>query len=199
MKVLIADKLSDVGINWLKEQDGVEVTVSPGLDDDALIQALQTHDGMIVRSGCKVRANHLEDPGSLKCIARAGVGVDNIDVDIATQKGVIVMNTPGGNTVSTAELALTLMMALSRKIAPAAASLGSGEWNRKAYKGTQIAGKTLGVIGMGRIGRAVASRAVGMEMRVLGFDPFFAGTPDSPVEMVKDLEEICKRCDYITV
>ncbi len=129
-----------------------------------------------------------------------GGGVDNIDIPEATNKGVIVMNTPGGNTVSTAELALTLMMALSRKVSPANASLKGGEWNRKAYQGTQLAGKTVGVIGMGRIGRAMAQRCSGLAMRVLGYDPFFAGEAAGDwVEMVKDLPELCKRADYISV
>lgn len=200
MKVLIADKLSKVGIDWLEQQDDVEVTSKPGLAPEELAKIIGGYDGMIIRSGAKVTEEVLENPGDLKVIARAGVGVDNIDVPVATGKGVIVMNTPGGNTVSTAELALTLMMALSRKIAPANASLRAGEWNRKAYQGTQLAGKTLGVIGMGRIGQTVASRAAAMEMRVLGYDPFFVGkeTIDN-VEMVKDLAELCKRADYITV
>jgi len=110
------------------------------------------------------------------------------------------MNTPGGNTLSTAELTLTLLMALSRKVSPANASLKAGEWNRKAYQGTQLAGKTLGVVGMGRIGRAVAKRAFALEMRVLGYDPFFAGEcPEGTIEMLRDLLELCKRSDYITV
>lgn len=200
IKVLIADKLSQVGIDWLKKQDDVEVTVKPGLAPDELAKIVGEHNGMIVRSGVKVTAEVLEEPGEMKCIARAGVGVDNIDVPLATGKGIIVMNTPGGNTVSTAELTLTLMMALSRKIAPANASLLGGEWNRKAYQGTQLAGKTLGIVGMGRVGRAVAKRAYSLDMRVLGYDPFFAGTcPEGTVEMVRDLIELCKRSDYITV
>ncbi|MFW6062026.1 MAG: phosphoglycerate dehydrogenase [Planctomycetota bacterium] len=199
IKILVADKLSDVGIDWLRKQDDVEVTVKTGMDNDELARELQQHDGVIIRSGVKIREEVLQDPGQLRGIARAGVGVDNIDVPAATAKGVIVMNTPGGNTISTAELALTLMMAQSRKIAPANASLKSGEWNRKAFKGTQLAGKTLGIVGMGRIGRAVASRAVAMEMRVLGYDPFFAGRDIPGVEMVNDLGELCKRIDYLTV
>jgi len=200
IKVLIADKLSQVGIDWLEGQDDVEVAVQPGLAPAELAKIAGEYHGMIVRSGVKVTAEVLERPGELRCIARAGVGVDNIDVPVATSKGIIVMNTPGGNTVSTAELALTLMMALSRKISPANASLRSGEWNRKAYQGTQLAGKTLGVVGMGRIGRAVAKRAYGLDMRVLGYDPFFGGScPEGAVEMVKDLTELCKRSDYITV
>ncbi|MBS3733842.1 MAG: phosphoglycerate dehydrogenase [Phycisphaerae bacterium] len=201
MKILVADKLSQVGIDWLKEQDDVEIVLPDDrpVNGEALKELIGTCDGVIVRSGVKVTADVLAEPGTLRGIARAGVGVDNIDVEQATANGVIVMNTPGGNTLSTAELALTLMMALSRKVAPANASLRSGEWNRKAFKGTQLAGKTLGVVGMGRIGRAVAARAAALEMRVLGYDPFFAGDPGGEIEMVKDLDELCKRVDYLTV
>ncbi|MBL7221632.1 MAG: phosphoglycerate dehydrogenase [Phycisphaerae bacterium] len=200
MKILIADKLSDVGIDWLNEQEDVEVTVQAGLSPSELARIAGDYDGMIVRSAAKVTAEVLENPGKLRGVARAGVGVDNIDIPVATSKGVIVMNTPGGNTLSTAELALTLMMSLSRKIAPANASLRGGEWNRKAYSGTQLAGKTLGIVGTGRIGRALARRAAALEMRVLGYDPFFAGKcPDGMDEMVKDLAELCKRSDYISV
>jgi len=199
VKVLIADKLAQDGIDWLREQEDVEVEVNPGLPPDELAKIVGDYDGMIIRSGVKVTAEVLENPGKLRCVARAGVGVDNVDVPLATQKGVIVMNTPGGNTLSTAELAVALMMSLSRKIAPANASLKSGQWNRKAYSGTQLAGKTLGVVGMGRIGRAVADRAAALEMRVLAYDPFFAGTEDQSAEMVKDLNDLCKRADYITV
>jgi len=200
MKILIADKLSPVGVEWLQQQQDVEVESKPGLPPEELAKVVPDFDGMIVRSGVKVTAEVLAKPGKLRGIARAGVGVDNIDVPTATAKGIIVMNTPGGNTLSTAELTIALMLALSRKIAPANASLRSGQWNRKAYQGTQLAGKTLGIVGMGRIGRAVAKRANGMEMRVLGYDPFFAGPADEiNVEMVKDLTELCKRADYITV
>ncbi len=199
MKVLIADKLSQVGIDWLNEQEDVEVEINQGLPPEELAGIIGQYDGMIVRSGVKVPAEVLENPGAMKVIARAGVGVDNIDVPTATARGVIVMNTPGGNTISTAELALSLMLALSRNIAPANASLKSGQWNRKAYKGTQLAGKTLGIVGLGRIGRAVAHRAQAMEMRILGHDPFFAGQPAEYIEMVKDINELCKRADYITV
>ncbi len=199
MKVLIADKLSKVGIDWLKQQSDVEIDIKPGLPPEELAAILGEYDGMIIRSGVKIKGDMLDRPGRLKCIARAGVGVDNVDVPVATARGIIVMNTPGGNTLSTAELALTLMMALSRKIAPANASMKNGQWDRKSFEGTQLAGKTLGVVGMGRIGQAVAARAVAMEMRVIGYDPFFAGKADTAVEMVKDLNDLCKRADYITV
>ncbi|HAU37705.1 MAG TPA: phosphoglycerate dehydrogenase [Phycisphaerales bacterium] len=199
IKMLIADKLSKVGIEWLEAQDDVEVTVKAGLPPEELAKIVGEYDGMIIRSGVKVTADVLASPGRLKGIARAGVGVDNVDVPVATGKGIIVMNTPGGNTLATAELTMTLMLALSRKIAPANASLKAGKWDRKSFEGTQLSGKTLGVVGMGRIGKAVAARATAFEMRVLGFDPFFAGGEGMNVEMVKDINELCKRADYITV
>jgi len=199
MKILVADKLSDAGLNWLRAQDDVEVEVRPGLSPEELAEIVVGFDGMIIRSGAKVTATVLAEPGNLRAIARAGVGVDNVDVPVATRKGVLVMNAPGGNTLSTAELTLTLLLSLSRNVAPANASLRAGEWNRKAFQGTQLAGKTLGVVGLGRIGRAVAKRAAGFEMRVLGYDPFFVGKGLDDVEIVKDLIELCKRADYVTV
>jgi D-3-phosphoglycerate dehydrogenase len=199
MDILIADKLSPVGVEWLQQQSDVDVTVKAGLSPEELAKTVGDFDGMIIRSGVKVTEAVLSEPGRMKCIARAGVGVDNVDVPVATAKGIIVMNTPDGNTLSTAELTWALLLGLSRKIAPANASLRGGEWNRKAYQGTQLAGKTLGVIGLGRIGRAVAGRAAGFEMRVLAFDPFFAGPSEEHIEQVKDLAELCKRSDYITV
>ncbi len=195
---MIADKLSNVGLDWLKKQKDVALDIKPDLPPAELAKIVGDYDGMIIRSGVKITAEVLASPGRLRCIARAGVGVDNVDVPVATAKGVIVMNTPGGNTLTTAELTLALMLALSRKISPANASLKGGQWDRKSFEGTQLAGKTLGIVGMGRIGKAVARRAAAMEMRVLGYDPFFAGGGDD-VEMVKDLSELCKRADYITV
>ena len=199
MKILVADKLSEVGLQWLKDQDDVKLAVKVGLSPEELAGIVGQYDGMIIRSGVKVTSQVLAEAGNLRCIARAGVGVDNVDVPLATRKGVIVMNTPGGNTVSTAELALALMMSLSRKIAPANASLRGGKWNRKAYQGTQLSGKTLGIVGMGRIGRTVAQRAMAMEMRVIAYDPFFGAKTTGDIEMVKDLADLCKRSDYITV
>ncbi len=200
MKVLIADKLSDVGIDWLKKQDNVEVDVKGGLSPEELAKIIGDYDGMIIRSGAKVTAEVLASPGRLECIARAGVGVDNIDVPTATAKGIIVMNTPGGNTVSTAELTWALMLAMSRRIVPANVSLAGGAWDRKKFQGAQLAGKTLGIIGMGRIGKAVAKRALAMEMEVVAYDPYFAGKcPEGSFEMVKNLDDLCRRSDYITV
>lgn len=199
MKVLIADKLSKVGLDWLKAQADVVIDNKPGLKPEELAAIVGQYDGMIIRSGVKITADVMANSGNLRCIARAGVGVDNVDVPVATSKGIIVMNTPGGNTLATAELTMTLMLALSRKISPANASLKAGQWDRKSFEGTQLAGKTLGIVGMGRIGKAVAKRAMAFEMRVLGFDPFFVGEPEEGVEMLKDVNELCKRADYITV
>ncbi len=198
IKILVADKLSKLGLDWLEEQPDVEVAYKPGLPPEELAQIIGEYDGMIIRSGVKAKGEVMANTGRLKGIARAGVGVDNIDVPLATSKGIIVMNTPDGNTLSTAELTWALMLGLSRKIAPANASLRAGRWDRKLYEGTQLAGKTLGVIGLGRIGRAVANRGNGFGMRVLGYDPFFAGDAVD-FEHVKELDELCKRSDYITV
>jgi len=200
MKILAADKLSDVGLDWLASQDDVEVDSRPGLSAAKLGEIIGEYDGLIVRSGAKVTAAVLARANKLRGIARAGVGVDNIDVSVATARGVLVMNTPDGNTVATAELTMTLMMALTRKVAPASASLKGGTWDRKAFQGTQLAGKVLGVVGMGRVGRAVAARAAALEMRVLAYDPYLAVVPDEgDVEVVKDLARLCRRVDFLTV
>lgn len=200
LKILVADKLSDKGLAYLAAQDGVTVDSRPGLSEEELASIVGEYDGMIIRSGAKVTANVLAEPGRLKAIARAGVGVDNIDVTVASEKGVLVMNTPDGNTISTAELTVTLMMALSRKIAPASASLREGKWERKLFQGTQLAGKTLGVIGMGRIGRAVANRAVALQMNVLAYDPHVLFVSKDPaIQVVTSLDDLCSQVDYLTV
>ncbi len=200
MKVLIADKLSEIGIDWLRQQKDVEMDVRPGLSPEELAKIIGEYDGVIIRSGAQITAEVLANPGHLECIARAGVGIDNVDVPTATSKGIIVMNTPGGNTTSTAELTWALMLAMSRKIVPANVSLAGGQWERKKFQGRQLAGKTLGVIGMGRIGKAVARRALAMEMEVIAYDPFFAGKcPEGSFEMTKSLDDLCSRSDYITV
>jgi len=200
MRILAADKLSPAGLEWLSQQDGVKVDNKPGLSPKELAAIVGDYDGMIVRSGADITAEVLACAGKLRAIARAGVGVDNIDMSAATARGILVMNTPDGNTIATAELTITLMMALSRKIAPANASLKTGQWDRKAYQGTQLAGKTLGVIGMGRIGRAVAARAVALEMQVLAYDPYLAVMPgEGDVTVVKDIDDLCRQADYISV
>src|SRR5262245_7548874 len=199
-RVLISDKLEAPGLDVLR-QAGIELDERCGLTGDALKEAVRAADGMIVRSDTRVTAELLEDPGQLRAIVRAGVGVDNIDVAAATRKGIVVMNTPGGNTISTAEHTITLMMALARLIAAADSSLHQGKWERSRFTGTQLAGKTIGVVGLGRIGREVARRAAGMDMKVVGFDPFLS--PDRAaqlgIEAVAGLEQLLPRCDFLTV
>lgn len=202
MKILVADKLADDGLAFLK-QAGVDFDAKVGLKEDELAAEVGKYDALIVRSGAKVTAKVLANPGILKAIARAGVGVDNIDLDAATAKGILVLNTAEASTLSTAEHALALMYALARKIPQAHASLRSGalEWKRRSvYQGTQLAGKTLGVVGMGRIGRTVASRALAMDMTVLGFDPYFQPETalDGRVRMVRDFDEFLGQIDVIT-
>ena len=201
IKILIADKLAKEGIELLNSTNGVEAVVKTGLSEDELSRIIGEYDGLIVRSETKVTAKVLANPGRLKGIARAGVGVDNIDVPTATRKGILVMNTPGGNTASAAEHTMALMLAMSRKIVPACNSLKAGVWDRKKYMGNQLAGKVLGIIGLGRIGMAVAKMANGVGMKILGHDPF-AAPPDAEklgVEITNDLNKIFKESDYITV
>ena len=171
-RIIVLDDLSDDGLNLLRSAANIEVEIRTGLKGEALKSALAEFDGAICRSGVKITAESLQGNHRLKAIARAGVGVDNIDTKAATRQGIVVMNTPGGNTISTAEQTLALMYGLVRNIAPAHQSLVEGRWDRKKFMGTQLAGKTLGIVGLGRIGQAVATRAVAMEMQVIGYDPF---------------------------
>lgn len=201
IKVLVTDKIAKEGIDLLNSIKGVEAVVKTGISEDELAGIIGEYDGLIVRSETKVTAKVLARPGKLKGIARAGVGIDNVDVPEATKKGIIVMNTPGGNTLSAAEHTMALMLAMSRKIIPACNSLKSGAWDRKKYMGNQLNGKVLGVIGLGRIGMAVAKMAQGFNMKVLGYDPL-AAPPDAEklgIEITADLEKIFKDADYITV
>lgn len=202
MRILVADKLAEEGLDFLK-QSGMEFDTKIGLKEDELAAVIGQYDAMVVRSGVKATAKVLANPGKLKAIARAGVGVDNIDLDAATAKGILVLNTAEASTLSTAEHALALMMSLARKIPAANASLKSGqlEWKKRSqYQGTQLAGKTLGIVGLGRIGRTVATRAIAMEMNVVGFDPYFAAPTalDGKVKMVKDFDEFVGQIDVIT-
>ena len=201
-RILVADKLADEGLAYLKEQNA-DFDVKTPVTEDELAAAVGNYDALIVRSGAKVTPKVLQNPGKLKAIARAGVGVDNIHLPTATEKGILVMNTAEASTLSTAEHALALMMALARKIPQAHASLRSGqlEWKKRSqYQGTQLAGKTLGVVGLGRIGRTVATRAVAMEMNVLGFDPYFSAPTalDGKVKIVRDFDEFLAQLDVIT-
>src|SRR5437764_2399075 len=199
MRILVADKLADEGLEFLK-QTGIEFDTKVGLKEDELASMVGAYDALIVRSGAKVTAKVLEKPGNLKAIARAGVGVDNIDLDAATAKGILVLNTAEASTLSTAEHALALMMSLARKIPAAHAHVKSGQWQRNKYQGTQLAGKTLGVVGLGRIGRTVASRAIAMDMSVVGFDPYFTSPTalDGKVRLVRDFDEFLSHLHALT-
>jgi D-3-phosphoglycerate dehydrogenase / 2-oxoglutarate reductase len=199
-RVLISDKLESPGLDLLR-QAGIELDERAGLKGDALKAAVRAADGIIVRSGTQVTAELLDDPGKLRCVVRAGVGVDNIDVAAATRKGIVVMNTPGGNTVSTAEHTIALLMALARMTPTADASVKAGKWERSKFIGCQLAGKTLGVVGLGRIGREVARRAAGLDMKVIGFDPFLPADRAGQlgIEAVGGLDDLLPRCDFLTV
>lgn len=200
-KVLVSDKLPQEGLAVLEQDPDIEVDVKTGLPPEGLKAIIGQYDGMVIRSGTKLTADVLSAAGKLRAVARAGVGVDNVDVPTATQLGICVMNTPDANTISTAELAISLILGLCRKIHAAAASLGRGEWDRKSFQGTQLAGKTLGVIGLGRIGTAVARRMLGFDMKVVGYDPFFAGSKEleSRITIVRSLDELYAQSDVITL
>ena len=200
-RVLITDSLSKAGLKILEQTEGIEPVVRSGLTPQQVREELRSCDGIIIRSGTTLTPEILDGQQRLKVIARAGVGVDNIDLDAATRAGVLVMNTPAGNTISTAEHTFAMMLALSRNIGPAYASMKAGKWDRKSFQGTQLAGKTLAVIGLGRIGLSVAVRAVAFEMKVLGYDPFLSEekAAEYGIELHRDVDEIVTRCDYVTV
>ena len=202
MKILVSDKLADEGIEILRAEPGVEVDIRTDMTPDELKAVIGRYDGICIRSATKLAAEVLAEPGNLRAVARAGVGVDNVDLPTATRHGIVVVNAPDGNTLSTAELTLALMLALSRNVAPACASLKGGEWNRKAFMGRQLAGKTVGIVGLGRIGTAVAKRCLGFEMKVVGYDPFIAGAPPElakEIRLVDSLDDLLKVSDYVTV
>jgi len=201
LKILVTDKLAQEGLDLLGSMDDVEVTVKTGVSEDELAAMIGSYDGLIIRSGTKVTAKVLQSSGNLRGIARAGVGVDNVDLPAATQRGIMVMNTPDGNTISAAEHTIALMMAMSRHVVGGCTSLKAGQWDRKSFMGTQLMGKTLGVVGLGRIGMAVSRRALGLKMKVLGYDPLAApeGAEELGIEIVNDLDDLSRRCDYLTL
>lgn len=201
IKILVTDKLAQEGLDLLGGMDDVEVTVKTGISEEKLASIIGDYDGLIIRSGTQVTRGVLENSGRLRGIARAGVGVDNIDVAVATQKGIVVMNTPDGNTISAAEHTIALMMALSRHVVDGCTSMKEGRWDRKKFMGKQLMGKTLGVVGLGRIGMAVARRAMGLKMKVIGFDPIAApeAAEEAGITIINGIEELCRKCDYLTL
>ncbi len=200
-RILVLDTIAQEGLDILNAAEGVEYEIRTGLKGAELQKALNEFDGAILRSGVKITPESLEGNTRLKALVRAGVGTDNIDKASATRRGIVVMNTPAGNTISTAEHAFALMLALSRNIAAANQSLVEKRWDRKDYMGTQLAGKTLGVVGMGRIGREVASRALAFAMRVIAYDPFLTEEQAAAlgVRLAPTVDSMLPEIDYLTV
>jgi D-3-phosphoglycerate dehydrogenase len=200
-KVLISDALSPAAVAIFKDR-GLEVDFQPSLgkDKEKLAEAIDGFDGLAIRSATKVTAKMLERAQNLKVIGRAGIGVDNVDIAAATARGIIVMNTPFGNSITTAEHAITLMLSLARQIPEADASTRAGKWEKNKFLGVEIFGKTLGVIGCGNIGAIVADRAIGMKMKVIAYDPYLSDQRalDLGVEKV-ELEDLLRRADFLTL
>jgi D-3-phosphoglycerate dehydrogenase len=200
-KVLISDALSPAAIQIFKDR-GIEVDFQPNLgkDKDKLAAIIGNYDGLAIRSATKVTPKILDNAKNLKVIGRAGIGVDNVDIPAATAKGIIVMNTPFGNSITTAEHAITLMLALARQIPQADASTQAGKWEKNRFMGVEITGKTLGVIGCGNIGSIAAERGIGLKMKVIAYDPFLSPERalDLGVEKV-ELDDLLKRADFITL
>jgi len=201
IKILVADPLAEAGLNKITAMDGVEADVKTGLSEDELAGLVGQYDGMIIRSGVQITPKVLTNPGKLRVITRAGVGVDNIDLKAATEAGILVMNTPDANTISTAEQTLNLMLAVSRHTPAGDAHVRAKEWKRKQFVGTQLAGKTLGIIGLGRVGMAVAQRAMAFNMAILAYDPFFSGDSalEGKIKMASSAADVLSQCDYLTL
>ncbi|MFP4281977.1 MAG: phosphoglycerate dehydrogenase [Opitutales bacterium] len=201
MKILVADKISQSGVEYLKAQRDLEVVEAYGSSKEQLLEIVPEMDAIIVRSATTIDADLIAAASKLKAVGRAGVGVDNIDTEAATDRGVIVMNTPSGNTIATAELAFTHLLCSARPIPQANASMKSGEWNKKAFaNGTELNGKTLGVLGLGRIGGEVARRARAFKMKVLAYDPFLTAARAEQLGVLKvELDQLLAEADFITV
>jgi D-3-phosphoglycerate dehydrogenase len=202
MNVLICDPISPKGIALFQQRPEFKtVVLDKRLPEAELLPVVKEADAIVVRSETKITARVIEAAPRLKVVGRAGVGVDNVDVDAATARGIVVMNTPSGNTISTAELTFSMLMALARKIPQAHASMKAGAWDRKSFQGSELNGKTLGILGMGRIGGEVAKRAQVFGMHVLAYDPYLShGRAQAlQVELIENLEDIYPRADFITV
>ena len=201
MNILICDPLSSKGIARLQQCPELKVTVlEKRLSEAELIPRVAKTEAMIVRSETKITRSIMEAAPKLRVVGRAGVGVDNVDVETATQRGIVVMNTPGGNTISTAELTFSMLMALARNIPQAHGSMKAGEWNRKAFTGTELYHKTLGVLGLGRIGTEVAKRALAFGLRVLAYDPYLALSRAKALQVeLVELDALYAQADFITI
>ncbi|PIQ99895.1 MAG: phosphoglycerate dehydrogenase [Nitrospinae bacterium CG11_big_fil_rev_8_21_14_0_20_45_15] len=200
MKVLVSDNLSENGVDLLKQEDGIEVDVKTGMSEDELIAVIPAYHGLIVRSATKVTPKIIEAATNLKVIGRAGIGVDNINLEAAGKKGIIVMNTPEGNVITTGEHAMALMMSMSRNIPQANASVQSGEWAPKKFMGVELHDKTLGIIGLGRIGSIVADRAKAFHMKVVVYDPFIPQERAAKMGVeIAELKDVLARADFLSL
>ena len=200
VKILVSDNLAKEGVEQLRTIKDAEVTFKTGMSPQELIEVIPEYDGLVVRSATKVTTEILEAAKNLKLVGRAGIGVDNINLKAATDKGVIVMNTPFGNSITTAEHAIAMMFAAARKIPQASASTHTGKWEKKKFQGKEVYGKTLGIVGLGNIGRIVCKRAVGLSMKVIAFDPHTSNDLAKSIgaEMT-GLDELLKRSDFISI
>jgi D-3-phosphoglycerate dehydrogenase / 2-oxoglutarate reductase len=201
LKVLIADSISQRGIDELSRDDELDVQIKTGLSEEELVRVIPTFSALIVRSQTRVTADILNSGLKLRVIGRAGVGVDNVDVETATRRGVVVLNAPGGNTISTAEHAFSLLLAVARKISQADANVRSKHWDKKNFEGVELYNKTLGVIGMGRIGSELSRRAIAFGMRVVVYDPYLSVTRarSLQVELVDELDDLLTSADFISL
>jgi D-3-phosphoglycerate dehydrogenase len=200
MKILIADRISPIGVDLFKAEDGFEVIEAYGSTPEQILEIVSDVDAIAVRSDTKVNAAVIAAAPQLKVVGRAGVGVDNIDIEAATDRGVIVMNTPTGNTIATAELTFTHMLAGTRPIVQACARMREGGWDRKKFSGSELNGKTLGVLGLGRIGAEVSKRAMAFQMKVLAYDPYLTESRANSLGIQQaSLDQVIETADYITV
>jgi len=200
-KVLIADSISQRGVDELSRGEELDVAIKTGLSEQELIGIIPSFGGLIVRSQTRVTADILNAAAKLRVVGRAGVGVDNVDVEAATRRGVVVLNAPGGNTISTAEHAFSLLLAVARKISQADANIRSKNWDKKNFEGVELYNKTLGVIGMGRIGSELSRRAIAFGMRVVAYDPYLSATRarSLQVELVDELDDLLASADFISL
>src|SRR5437870_8032852 len=200
-KVLVADAISQRGVDELTRDGGLDVLVQTKLSPVKLIEIIPEFAALIVRSEAKVAGEILNAAKELRVVGRAGVGVDNVDVETATRRGVLVLNAPGGNTVSTAEHTFSLLLCVARKIPQADASLRAKKWSRKDFEGVELYNKTLGIIGIGRIGSELSRRAIAFGMRVLAFDPYLSASRarSLQVELVEEIDELLAAADFISL
>ncbi len=200
IKILVSDALSEEGLRVFKESKELTVDVKTDLKPDALKEVIKDYDALVVRSATKVTKDVIQAAKKLKVVGRAGVGLDNVDLEAATQKGIIVMNTPAGNTISTAEHTFSMILALSRNIPQANSSTKKGEWKRSKFMGVEVYGKTLGIVGFGRIGSEVAKRALSFGMKILAYDPFLSVEVAESIGVeIAELKKVLQEADYITV